>query len=437
VSGIFFGLTPALQATRVDITPALKETRASESQGHARRFGVRFGLSQSLVVTQIAISLLLVVAAGLFVRTLANLHSVNLGFNAENILIFSLDGVQAGYKDESLKRFYEELEQRFQAIPVVRAATSSDMPLVGGSSSSTSITVPGIPQPPEGQRGPNTSYARVGPTFFETMEIPIIAGRAIDKRDVDGAPSVGVVNQVFAEKYFHGENPIGRHFQLGGSVNAVDIEIVGIARTARYNSLKREIPPVTYTPWLQATKTRRIRQMVFELRVNGNPLALANTVRQIVHQVGPRVPIADMTTQTGRIDQTILPERNFARLCTCFGGLALLMACVGLYGTMSYAVARRTGEIGIRMALGATRRRVVWMILREVAALSAFGLVIGLAAAYQTTTFVKSFLFGVKPNDPLAIGGSVAILIACALLAGYLPAFRASHIDPMAALRNE
>jgi predicted permease len=437
VSGIFFGLAPALQASRVDLTPALKETRASQSHGKVRRFGLRFGLSQALVVAQIGISLLLVVAAGLFVRTITNLHSVNLGFNAENILIFTLDATQAGYQDAALKQFYKGLEQRFQEIPGVRSATSSDMPLVGGWSSSTSITVPGIPQPPEGQRGPNTSYALVGSTFFETMEIPIVAGRALDKRDVEGAPIVAVVNQVFAEKYFRGQNPVGRHFTLGGTTNAADIEIVGIARTARYSSLKREIPPVTYIAWMQAPKSRRIREMIFELRAAGDPLALANTVRQIVHEVGPKVPVADMTTQSRRIDQTISQERTFAQLCACFGALALLMACVGLYGTMAYAVARRTGEIGIRMALGATRRRVIWMILREVAMLSTLGLLVGLVAAYQTTAFLKSFLFGVKPNDPFAIGASVAIMIACALLAGYLPAFRASRIDPMVALRNE
>lgn len=436
VSGIFFGVAPALQSTKVDITPALKETRASESQGRTRRFGLRFGFSQVLVVAQIGISLLLVVAAGLFVRTVTNLHSVNLGFNAENVLTFSLDATKAGYKETALKRFYEELEQRFQTIPGVRSAASSDVPLVSNWGSSTSISVPGIPQPPEGQRGPSTSIAQVSATFFETMEIPILAGRAIDKRDVDGAQPVAVVNQVFAEKYFHGENPVGRHFRLGGT-NGMDVEIVGLAKTARYNSLKREIPPVTYTSWLQTPKSRRLRDMIFELRTSGDPLALTNTVRQIVHQVGPQVPLADIITQAGRIDQTILQERTFAQLCACFGGLALLMACVGLYGTMAYAVARRTGEIGIRMALGATRRRVVWMVLREVATLSAFGLLIGLGAAYQTTAFLKSFLFGVKPNDPFAIGASVAILIACALLAGYLPAFRASRIDPMVALRNE
>ncbi len=437
VSGIFFGLAPALHSIRVDITPALKETRASESHGKARRFGLRFGLSQVLVVGQIGISLLLVVAAGLFVRTVANLHSVNLGFKAENILIFNLDATQAGYHDASLKRFYKELEQRFQAIPGVRSATSSDMPLVGGWSSSTSITVPGIPQPPEGQRGPNTSYAQVGSTFFETMEIPIVAGRAIDKCDVEGAAVVAVVNEVFAEKYFHGQNPVGRHFTLGAKANATDVEIVGIARTARYSSLKREIPPVTYIPWIQTPKSHRLREMVFELRATGDPLALTKTVRQVVHEVGPQVPVADITTQSRRIDQTISQERTFAQLCACFGALALLMACVGLYGTMAYTVARRTGEIGIRMALGATRGRVVRMVLREVAILSALGLLLGVVAAYQTTVFLKSFLFGVKPNDPVAIGVSVAILIACALVAGYLPAFRASRIDPMAALRNE
>jgi predicted permease len=437
VSAIFFGLVPAFQASNVDITPALKETRASEPQAKMRRFGVRFGLSQALVVGQIGISLLLVIAAGLFVRTLTNLHSVKLGFNAENVLIFNLNGAKAGYTDDALKRFYQELEQRFQTIPGVRAATSSDIPLVGGWSSSTSIGIAGIPEPPEGQRGPNTSMAQVGTTFFETMEIPILIGRGIDKRDVDGAPRVGVVNQVFAEKYFRGENPVGRHFRLGGTTNGVDVEIVGVARTARYSSLKREIPPVTYTSWLQSPKTRQAREMFFELRTTGNPLALANSVRQIVHGVGPQVPVAEMTTEARRIDQTISQERTFAQLCTSFGGLALLMACVGLYGTMAYAVARRTGEIGIRMAVGATRGRVIRMVLGEVAVLSVFGLAIGLAGAYETTSFVKSFLFGVKPNDPIAIGASVSILIGCALLAGYVPAFRASRIDPMAALRNE
>ena len=437
VTGILFGLAPALQATRVDVTPALKETRSSGVRGRTRRFGIPFGLSHALVVSQIAISLVLVVAAGLFVRTLVNLHSVNLGFNAENVLVFHLNASQAGYKDGAIKRFYADLQQRLQTIPGVSGATSSDMPLVGGWTSSTGVTIPGMAKPPEGKRGPSSSIARVGATFFETMQIPILIGRAIDYRDVEGAPTVGVVNQVFAEKYFPGENPVGRHFSLGGAADGGDIEIVGVAKTARYNSLKREIPPVTYTSWLQAPKDHRLQEMFFEVRTAGDPLALGNTVRQIVRELGPQVPLADMTTQSRRIDQTILQERTFAQLCTCFGGLALLMACVGLYGTMAYAVARRTSEIGIRMALGAARRGIVWMVLREVIALSAVGMVVGFVAVFEATALVKSLLFGLAPNDPWALGVPVAILIGCALLAGYLPAWRASRIDPMVALRHE
>lgn len=436
-TGMLFGLAPALQATKVDITPALKETRASEARGAKRRFGLRFGLSHLLVVLQIAISLLLVVGAGLFVRTLANLHSVDLGFNADKILTFHLDASKAGYKDAALKRLYDDLQQRFENIPGVRGATSSDMPLVAGWTSSYSIDVPGIPRPAEGERGPDTSTAAVGSTFFETMQIPILAGRALDKRDVEGAPLVAVVNEVFAKKYFPGSNPIGRHFSFGAKKNPIDIEIVGVAKTARYDSLKREIPPVTYLSWLQTPKRRDLHAMYYELRAAGDPLELASAVRQIVREVAPQVPVAEVTTQSRRIEQTITQERTFAQLCTCFGALALLMACIGLYGTMAYAVARRTSEIGIRMALGAGRSRIVWMILREVLGLAALGLAIGGAAVYETTALVKSFLFGLKPNDPAALGISVAILTGCALLAGYLPASRASRIDPMTALRHE
>ena len=431
-TGVLFGLAPALQATKVDVTPALKESRASAARTGARR-GLPFGLSHVLVVSQIAISLLVVAAAGLFVRSLAKLHSVNLGFNSENILLFNLDAGKAGYQKPAFKHFYSSLHERFLATPGVRSATLSDMPLVGGSSSRMSISVPGIPKPAEGQRGPNTAYARVGPSFFDTMQIPILLGRPLDERDVEGSLAAAVVNEVFAKKYFPGVNPIGRRFTLGG----VDLEIVGLAKNARYNSLKQEIPPVTYMSYLQEPNNSRPHDMFFELRTGGDPLALANTVRQIVHDAAPQVPVGEITTQKRRIDATILQERTFANLCTCFGALALIMACVGLYGTMAYAVARRTGEIGIRMALGAARGRIVWMVLREVLMLAAFGLLIGFAAVWETTTYVRSFLFGMQPNDPGALSFSVAVLTACALVAGYAPAWRASRIDPVVALRDE
>jgi predicted permease len=425
IAGLAFGLAPAIQSTRVDIAPALKETRAG-----VRRTRL-FGLSHVLVVSQIAISLLLVAAAGLFVRTLNNLHSVDLGFNRENVLLFSLNGAQTGLKEPALKATYSELQRRFLLTPNVRQATLASVPLVAGWNDGNSIKVPGHPDDP--RHGPNTSVMQVAPGFFDTMQIPILTGRPIDERDREGAPIAAVVNEVFVKKYFANESPIGRHFVFDPDV---DVQIVGVAKTARYSSLKREIPPVAYFSYLQSIGWP-IKQMFFELRTAGDPLAMANTVRQIVHEISPQVPVADLTTQSRKIDETISAEKTFAELCTCFGVLALVMACVGLYGTMAYAVSRRTSEIGIRMALGAERRRIIWMVLRQVLLLGTLGVLIGMAAVWETTAFLKSYLFGLQPNDPLTLGFAVAIMAACAVLSGYAPARRASRIDPMTALRHE
>jgi len=435
VTGLLFGLAPAAQATRVDVTPALKESRASAPRARARRFGLPFGLSHALVVAQIAISLLLVVAAALFVRTLSNLHSVSVGFNTGNLLLFSLNAKQAGYSDAGGVRFYESLRGRFETIRGVRGATMSDSALVAGSAWDEGITIPGLPAPKD--PGFSTSVKLVGPSFFETMQIPILTGRGLDEKDTAEAGHAVVVNEVFARTYFPGRSPVGQHFSFGGGKDAMDVQIVGLARNSRYDSLKREIPPVAYVSWAQPIEGWLADRMSFEIRTTGDPLALSNAVRQIVHEADPRVPVADLTTQAQRIDRTISQERTFADLCTCFGLLALGIAWVGLYGTMAYAVARRASEIGIRVALGAQRGRVIWMVLREVLALSGAGLAIGLGVAWWTSHFVASFLFGVKPNDPAAISVSVAVLAFAALAAGYAPAWRASRIDPMVALRHE
>ena len=438
VTGIAFGLVPAIQTTRVDLTPALKEARASDPRGGRLHVGkLRLGLSHLLVTAQIALSLLLVVGAGLFVRTLTNLYSVNTGFNTENLLVFHVNAARAGYRETALKNFYGQLQSRLQGLPGISGATSTDMPMVAGSSSRTSIEVPGIPKPPEGQRGPSTSFTRIGTGFFETMQIPIVAGRAIDQRDTATGPKVAVVNRVFVEKYFPGQNPIGRHFAFGGSKNRLELEIVGVSANARYNSLRGEIPPVTYLPWVQALDNGQLQRLYYEVRTKGDPMKLANTVREVVREASPLVPVQGLSTQKRHIDQTIWEQLAFAKLATCFGGLALLMACVGLYGTMAYSVARRTGEIGIRMALGAERRRIVWMVLREVLVLCAAGAAIGGVAVYEGTTLVESFLFGMKRNDPLALTVAAAVLFGCALVAGFVPARRASRIDPMVALRHE
>ncbi len=262
--------------------------------------------------------------------------------------------------------------------------------------------------------------AQVGPTFFKTMQLPIALGRALNARDVASAPAAAVVNEIFAKKYFPGRSPLGAHFKL----DEIELEIVGVARNARYNSLKQEIPPVTYTAWAQ-TPPKNLRDLFFEVRATGDPLTLLSSIRQTVHQLSPQVPVADVTTQERRIQGTIRLERAFAQLCAIFGVLALAMACIGLYGSMAYTVARRTSEIGIRMALGAQRRLVVWMVLREVFTITAVGLAIGGIAVWQTTGALKSFLFNLKPNDPLTLVGAVVILLASALLAGYLPARRA------------
>ncbi len=432
VAGSLFGLIPAIRATKVDLSPALKGSKATASHGFVRHSLIRVSLGQLLVVLQVAITLVLVIAASLFVRTLSNLDSIELGFNRENVLLVSLNARQAGYKDLPLARFYATLWGRFRAVPGVREATLSDYALVSGAGSQYGITVPGVPPPPGREAG--ASVLHVGPRFFTAMQIPVLLGRELDDRDDTGAHRVAVVNEVFAKKYFGSVNPLGRRFGVEGDRSA-DIEIVGVAKAARDNSLKGAIPPLVYIPYGQDLRT--LGQIVFELRTTGDPLALVNTVRQMVHEAEFSLPISNVNTQSRQIDQTINRERTFAELCTCFAILALGISCVGLYGTMAYTVARRTGEIGVRMALGAERRRIVWMVLREVCSLFVMGLTMGLAAAWATTRYVESFLFGMKHNDPLAITASIGLLAAASILAGYAPASRASRIDPMIALRHE
>ena len=424
ITGILFGLVPAIQATTMDITPALKQIRASAPRSRLR-------LNRALAVYQIAISLLLTIAAVLFVRTLSSLHSIKLGFDRENVLLFRLNAKQAGYSDRALERFYTDLWARFRTLPGVLDVSLSDFALVSGAGSQTGVAIPGWSA--QHGRESRTSVLKIGPTFFSTMRIPILLGRELQERDMTGPGHVAVVNEVFAKKYFPHESPTGRHFGFGGGDGKfAEFEIVGVAKAARYNSLRQAIPPVVYIPFSQ-----RVDGVSFELRTHGDPLRLVATVRQIVRQVEPRVPVSDMNTQSRQIDQTINRERIFAQLCSCFAALALLISCIGLYGMMAYTVARRTAEIGIRMALGADRHRIIWMVLREMIWIGVTGLTIGLAAAWGTTRYLESFLFGLKSKDPLTILLAAGILVAALVLAGYHPAMRASRIDPLTALRHE
>jgi predicted permease len=425
-TGVLFGLAPALQSTRTEVGPALKESRI----GHARGHGFRgLGLSRILMVSQIAFTLLILVAAGLFVRTLSNLASIQLGFNRENLLTFQLNARQAGHRDPEIVAFYNDLRTQFSSIPGVRAASLSNHAVIGTGTSGTPVSV-------AGSALEASSILTIGAGFFTTMEITMRLGREIDERDRPGSPMVAVVNEAFARKSFGERNPLGQHLAVERMCPKCDIEIVGVSANSLYGNLKGTAPPTVYLSFAQGV-WGPVQGMFYELRTAGNPLNYVHTVRDLVQRADPRLPLSDVKSQSARIDQTINQELAFARLCTAFALLALVIACVGLYGTMSYNVARRTGEIGIRIALGAQRSRVLWMVLREVVLLSAVGLAIGVPAALASSKVVESFLFGMKPNDPLALTGSVVTLLSAAILAGYLPARHASRIDPMIALRHE
>lgn len=442
VTGVLFGLVPALQSTKLDLVTALKETRWHESRPRHGSSGSRFSaasilaslrsfsLSRVLVAGQIAISLLILVAAGLFLRTLSNLESVNLGFNRQNLLLFELNGRQSGHSDGELSDFYNDVRERFAAIPGVASAGLAGGSMISGEDQMP-ISLPGA------QPDINNRYLTVGPRFLTTMQVPILVGRDIDEHDRTTSQKVAVVNEQFAKLNFHGENPLGRHLLLWGVTGTVvrDMEVVGVVKNASYGNVKREIPPVVYMPFNQGHPLPN--EMTFALRVSGDPLAFVDTVRQVVHQADASLPLFHVRTQQAEIDDQVRQETILAELCSAFAVLALTIACVGLYGTISYAVARRTGEIGIRMALGAQRRPVLWLVLREVLALAVGGLAISVPVALGTSRFIGSFLFGMKPNDPLALGLAVIILLLAALLAGGIPARRASQIDPMTALRHE
>jgi macrolide transport system ATP-binding/permease protein len=430
LTGILFGLAPAIQATKVNVTPALKETRASAPSARSHRIS----LSRVLVTLQVALSLLLVVGAGLFVRTLSNLHSIELGFNEQNVLLFSVNARQAGYKEANLARFYDDLLRRFRGIPGVMDAGASQFSLVANYWNSTRLVIPGAQSATTGPKT-ETCILPVDPAFLQTMQIPVVLGSGIEERHMT-SPNVGVINEEFAKKFFEGGSPIGRRILLGDQAKQRDIEIIGVAKTARYNSIKEKTtPPLVYVPYTQ--DLAGLGGMFFELRTAGDPLAMIPTVRRLVREANASVPVANVNTQTAQIDQTISKERTFGQLCASFAVLALIIACIGLYGTMAYTVARRTGEIGIRMALGAERAGIIAMVLREVFALAAAGIAIGLGLAWATTRFVESFLFGLKHNDPFVLSLAVATLAGAAILAGYAPARRASRVDPAVALRHE
>lgn len=430
LTGVLFGLAPAISATSVEVASALKESRSGKGRPRIKSGFIRASLGDVLICSQIAITLVLLVAAGLFTRTLSNLQGVALGFNREKVLTFHLDARKAGLRDPEIVSFYEQLRKRFESIPGVRGASLSRDPLIGHGTSSSDVIVAGdIPVP--------TDVLTVGPEFFHTMQISILQGRGIGERDGPGSLPVAVVNEAFARKYFASQDPIGRKVAWGHPMTSIGgVEIVGVCGNTRFGDVKDAFAPIVYVPFSQNSYVA-VDEMTYELRTAVDPMGIVNTVREIVKNADPRLPLSEVASQSAEIDRSMNQEIAFARLCTAFAVLALAIACVGLYGTVSYKVARRTSELGIRMALGAQRGEIIRMVLKEVLILAAFALAMSVPAVLATTGFVRAYLFEMKPNDPIALAGAALILVSAAILAGYMPARRASRIDPMAALRHE
>jgi len=427
-SGIMFGLGPASQASRIEISAALKESTlwSGRTPGKTRLW------SRKLLVTfQLAISLLLVVAAGLFVQTLQNLKSTDLGFDPRNVLVFDLSPSANGYTMEKLVLFYNRLLERLNAIPGVVSATASSDVLISEVAATgwNDIEIEGSPS--SGKRM-STSTNYIAPRFFETMRIPLLAGRGPQIGDTASGPKVAIINATFARKYFPDTSPIGRRFRWQGEKEWM--EVVGIVGDVKFYSVRAEPPPIAYLPFLQ---NPWISDMSFEARVAANTAPVVKGIYSAVRALDPDLPVVEMRTQEEQIDSSLNTERLFAKLAGLFGALGITLACVGLYGIMAYSVSRRTGEIGLRMALGAERNGILWLVLKQSLFLVLLGLAAGCLLALATTRFLASVLYGVAATNPVTLGMGTLLLLLVAMLAAWTPARRATKVDPMVALRYE
>jgi predicted permease len=432
VTALFFGLAPAWRATRAELNTSLKEGSRSATRSRKSR------TSKSLVTFQIALSTLLVLCSALFVRTVLNLESVDPGFRAGGLTLFSITLPGAQYPAPKDIATLHRIEQSVAAIPSVGSATLSSMPFVARWSSSGSFYVEGAPIPKSKADDNRDSAARavVGSSFFSTMSIPILAGRGFTDLDTETSPQVAVINQALARKFFPNTNPIGKRFRIDNDSKnpAPWSEIVGICANTHYQKLNEDLTGIYFTPYRQHTK---MGQATFIVRSHLSAQALLPSFRQAVQQIDPNLPVKDVRTQQQQIDATMQQERLFASLTAGFGLLALALACVGIYGIMAYTVSQRTNEIGIRLALGAVRGQIRSMVLREAGGIAAAGVLAGLGVALLLVRLVKSMLYGLKPYDPFTLAGSGLLLLGMALLASWIPAMRASRVEPMEALRHE
>ena len=427
LTGLVFGLVPALQATRPQLFPTLKNESTAVASGTAP-----FRFRKGLVVAQIALSLLLLIGAGLFSRSLLNLRGLNPGFAPERLLAFTLDPALNGYALDRRLALLKQLQDEIEAEPGVSSVSLAAEPLMTDSNTSSTVKVEGYQAKDDEDMNPN--FNQVGPEFFATLGITRIAGRDFSEADALGAPKVAVVNETFA-RYFYGEqDPVGRRFALGRRAETFDITIVGLVRDGKAASLREKPRRFVYVPY---TQDERVGAMTFYVRSAVDPGALADRLRKVVARIDTTLPVTELKTMRAQIGESLFVDRMVAGLSAAFGVIAMALAAIGLYGVMSYAVALRTREIGIRVALGAERRTVLLMVLKEVGVLTAIGVAIGLPGGYGLGRLVESQLFGIQARDPLTFALATATLLTTALLAGYLPASRATRVDPVVALRYE
>jgi predicted permease len=433
-----FGLVPAMQTTKPNISGTLKD------QAGAVVGGGHNGLRKGLVVAQVTLSLLLLVGAGLFVRSLSNLRNLGPGFSPEKLVGFNIDPSLNGYTPERLKVFYPQLSQVLGAIPGVQSVGLASMRILEDNEWDSGISVEGFtPAKPDEHAQPFMNS--IGPNYFATLGVPIVAGRDFNSndnravkhgpQDWNWAPTTVMINEKFAKKFFAGRNPIGLHLGFGTDPGTpTDMEVIGVVKDIKYTNLRDEIPEQAFVPYLA---DRFLGGMTLYVRTAIDPNQLMSAVRAKVRDLDPNLPVYAMRTTEVQINNSLSTERMIASLSAVFGFLATILAVIGLYGVMAYTVAQRTREVGIRMALGAAQGSVIWMVMREVLILIAVGVAAGVPAALALTKLVQSQLFGLTPHDPATLAIATVALAFVASAAGYIPAWRASRLDPVKALRYE
>jgi predicted permease len=422
LTGVSIGLAPVWLAGKIDLRDTL------QSGGRARMLGT--GPFGALVVVQVALSTMLVVAATLFAVSLSNLKAQQLGFVAEGVLTLTLDADGSGFEDERLAALQQQILQKLQALPGVRHATFATIPPLSGNVDGKPISIPGLTfaSPDDGVLQVNT----VGPDFFETFGVRLIKGRGITASDDRAAPQVAVLSESMAQYYFPGVDPIGRRMDVGRGRSGGQIEIVGVATDVRYRDLRTPAPRMVYVSAFQRDAEE---ENVFALRTAGNPVNWIRSAQSEIHSLAPSIPVSEVKTLVRQRDDRIVNERLLAVLSACFGGLAIILAAVGVYGVVTYSVTERTAELGLRIALGANPTALMWFILRGMISLIVFAIVVGVTGSFLSSSLLSSFLFGIQPVDPWVYAATTALLFAIGLLAAAVPTIRALRIDPVDTLR--